>query len=192
MRCNAMKLIVGLGNPGIRYAMTRHNVGFWVIDRLSEEWGIPVHQEKWKASMGSGRVGEERVILLKPLTYMNLSGESVRPALEWLKGGPDDLVVIYDDLDLAPGQIRLRTKGSSGGHRGMQSIIDHLGTNKFKRVKIGIGRPEGPIPVPNYVLSSFSPQEEEPIAEAVDRSVAAIQTYLETTFEQAMNRFNRR
>lgn len=187
-----MKLIVGLGNPGIRYAMTRHNVGFWVIDQLSEEWGVPVRQEKWNAFMGSGRVAGEQVVLLKPLTYMNLSGEAVRPALSWLKGSSDDLVVIYDDLDLAPGQIRLRQKGSSGGHRGMQSIIDHLGTNAIKRVKIGIGRPEGRQPVSDYVLSSFSSSEEELIAEAVERSVAAVRTFMETSFVEAMNRYNKR
>lgn len=187
-----MKLIVGLGNPGTRYAMTRHNVGFWVIDQLSEEWDLPVRQEKWNALVGSGHVAGEQVVLLKPLTYMNLSGEAVGPALSWFKGSPDDLVVIYDDLDLAPGQIRLRQKGSSGGHRGVQSIIDHLGTNVFKRVKIGIGRPEGRQPISDYVLSPFSVSEEEMIRDAVNRSVEAVCTFLETSFVEAMNRFNRR
>lgn len=172
-----MKVIVGLGNPGIRYALTRHNIGFWV--------------EKWKALVGEGQVNGEKVILLKPETYMNLSGESVRPALKWLKCGVENLLVIYDDLDLPPGRIRLRMKGSAGGHRGVQSLIDHLGTQEFKRIKIGIGRPKVPIPVPDYVLGRFGREEEEPIAGAVDRSAAAVQQWLERPFPEVMNQFNR-
>lgn len=191
MRRSDVKVIVGLGNPGIRYALTRHNIGFWVVDRLAEEWKIPVEKERWKALVGEGRVNGEKVVLLKPETYMNLSGESVRPALEWLKCDVESLLVIYDDLDLPPGRIRLRMKGSAGGHRGVQSLVDHLGTQEFKRIKIGIGRPDVPIPIPDYVLSRFAREEEEPIAEAVERSAEAVQQWMEHPFPEVMNRFNR-
>ncbi len=191
VRRSEVKVIVGLGNPGIRYALTRHNIGFWVVDCLAEEWKIPVQKEKWKALVGEGRVNGEKVILLKPNTYMNLSGESVRPALEWLKCGVENLLVIYDDLDLPPGKIRLRIKGSAGGHRGVQSLIDHLGTQEFKRIKIGIGRPNVPIPIPDYVLSRFTREEEEPIAGAVGRSADAVRQWMEHPFPEVMSRFNR-
>lgn len=185
-------MIVGLGNPGIKYAKTRHNIGFWVVDLLSEEWGIPVNKEKWKAEVGEGFVRGEKVFLIKPLTYMNLSGESVRPAIDWLKADIDELVVVYDDLDLPPGQIRLRLKGSSGGHNGMKSLIQHLGTEEFKRIKIGIGRPQGKMPIPDYVLSDFHKSEIESMADAVDRAAEAINCWIDSTFEEAMNRYNKK
>ncbi|MGA8942992.1 MAG: aminoacyl-tRNA hydrolase [Thermoactinomyces sp.] len=187
-----MKLVVGLGNPGIKYAKTRHNIGFWVIDRLSEKWGIPVNREKWRGVTGEGFVHGEKVVLLKPMTYMNLSGESVRAAVDWLKIDLDDLCVIYDDLDLPPGQIRLRLKGSSGGHNGMKSIIRHLGTDQFKRIKLGIGHPAGKRPVIDHVLSSFSKEELEQITDAVDRAKDAVDKWVETNFSQAMNQYNLR
>ncbi|MFC4075541.1 aminoacyl-tRNA hydrolase [Salinithrix halophila] len=187
-----MKVIVGLGNPGMKYALTRHNIGFWVVDRLSEQWGIPCEKDKWKAMVGEGRARGEKVVLLKPETYMNLSGESVRPALDWLKCSIKDLVVIYDDLDLPVGRIRLRLKGGSGGHNGMKSLIGHLGTQEFKRIKIGIGRPSVPMPVPDYVLSRFSQEEEVPIAEAVENAAAAIEGWLDMSFSEVMNRYNQK
>ncbi|TCS94295.1 aminoacyl-tRNA hydrolase [Hazenella coriacea] len=185
-----MKVIVGLGNPGMKYALTRHNVGFWVIDLLSQHWGISISKEKWKAEVGEGVVNGEKVILIKPLTYMNLSGESVRPAMDWLKADLDDLCVIYDDLDMPPGKIRLRLKGSSGGHNGMKSIIQHLGTDQFKRLKVGIGRPTGRIPVPDYVLSHFNQDERITIDDAVDRSAKAMDRWLDSTFLEVMNVYN--
>lgn len=186
-----MKLIVGLGNPGPRYAHTRHNVGFWVIDRLSEQWGIPVNKERWKGLSGSGRVGTESVTLLKPMTYMNLSGESVRPAMDWLKCNVEDVLIIYDDMDLPPGHLRLRLKGSSGGHNGVKSVIQHLGTQSIKRIKIGIGRPQGPQPIPDYVLSPFAPDERDSIVAAVRRAADAVTRWVETdSFLIAMNEFN--
>jgi PTH1 family peptidyl-tRNA hydrolase len=187
-----MKLIVGLGNPGEKYAATRHNVGFWVIDRLAERWQIPVNQSKWKGLTGSGRVMGERVVLLKPMTYMNLSGESVRPACDWLKCDIEDVAVVCDDLDLPPGQLRLRKKGSSGGHRGLESLIEHLGTNEFKRVRIGIGHPAGRMPVVDYVISPFTREERPLIEETVERAAEAIHQWVVSTFDEAMNRFNRR
>ncbi|SDC86105.1 peptidyl-tRNA hydrolase, PTH1 family [Melghirimyces thermohalophilus] len=186
-----MRLIVGLGNPGLKYERTRHNIGFEVIDRLAESWGISVNKEKWKAQVGEGHAGGEKVILMKPQTYMNLSGASVRPALDWLKGDREDLLVVYDDLDLPPGKIRLRLKGSAGGHRGVQSVIDHLGTREFKRIKIGIGRPSTPMPIPDFVLSRFQGAEEKAVAEAVTRSVRAVQEWIDHPFAEVMNRYNR-
>jgi len=186
-----MKVIVGLGNPGMKYALTRHNIGFWVIDELSRRWGIPVTKEKWKAEVGEGMVRGEKVILMKPLTYMNLSGESVRPAMDWLKADLAELCVIYDDLDLSPGRIRLRLKGSSGGHNGMKSLIQHLGTDEFKRVKIGIGRPErGKQTVPDYVLSPFAKNELDLMHEAVSKAADAMETWLDHPFLEVMNRYN--
>jgi peptidyl-tRNA hydrolase, PTH1 family len=186
-----VKLIVGLGNPGPRYENTRHNVGFWVIDRLSEQWGIPVNKEKWKGLSGTGRVGTETVTLLKPMTFMNLSGESVRPAMDWLKCTVDDVLIIYDDLDLPLGHLRLRLKGSSGGHNGVKSVVQHLGTQSIKRIKIGIGRPQTPQPIPDYVLSPFAPDEQDAIVSAVRRAADAVNRWLETdSFLIAMNEFN--
>ncbi|MCS1352379.1 aminoacyl-tRNA hydrolase [Mechercharimyces sp. CAU 1602] len=187
-----MKLIVGLGNPGPRYDLTRHNVGFWVIEELSRRWAIPVTQSKWKGMKGEGRIANEKVVLLMPMTYMNLSGESVREALDWLKADIDDLLVIYDDLDLSPGSLRLRMKGSAGGHNGMKSIIQHLGTDEFKRMKVGIGRPAKRIPVSDYVLSPFSKEESPLIDEAVGAAGDAVKTWMEDSFLVAMNQYNKR
>ncbi|WP_124726312.1 aminoacyl-tRNA hydrolase [Staphylospora marina] len=186
-----MKLIVGLGNPGIRYARTRHNAGFWVIDELSRRWGIPVKKEKWKAEIGEGIVNGEKVILMKPMTYMNLSGEAVRPAKDWLKVDDDNLLVIYDDLDLPPGRIRLRLSGSSGGHNGMKSIIACLGTDRFKRIRIGIGRPDPGVSVPDHVLSPFLSEELDVVMDSVDRAASAVEKWLEADFLTAMNQFNK-
>lgn len=184
-----MKLIVGLGNPGKKYENTRHNIGFWVIDRLSEQWGIPLSKEKWKGMVGEGIVDGEKVVLLKPMTFMNLSGESVRPAMDWLKLSIEDLVVIYDDMDLPLGQVRLRLKGSAGGHNGMKSIIAHLGTDQFKRIKLGIGRPIS-ISVPDYVLSNFSADEMPFAKDASERGAKAVNTWVEESFLMAMNKYN--
>ncbi len=185
-----MKLIVGLGNPGAQYDKTRHNVGFDVIDRCAELFKIEVSEKKWKGVFGSTVIGGEKVFLLKPLTYMNLSGESVRPLLDYYNMTNDDLLVIYDDLDLPVGKIRLRQKGSPGGHNGMKSIIAHLGTNEFKRIRVGIDRPAPGIPITNYVLGKFTPDEKEPILEAIEQSAKACEAWIEKDFLQVMNEFN--
>lgn len=186
-----MKLIVGLGNPGKQYENTRHNVGFWAIDVISTKWNIPITKEKWKASVGEGLFEEEKVVLAKPLTYMNLSGESVRMAIDWLKIDMKDFIVIYDDLDLPVGQVRLKQRGSSGGHNGIKSIIQHLSTDEFYRIKIGIGRPETPQPTAKYVLSPFNTEEGSRINQAVDRSHFAIEMWRKLGFSKAMNEYNR-
>ena len=185
-----MKVIVGLGNPGQRYALTKHNIGFWVVDRLSHKWQIPIDKEKWKAEVGEAMIDGEKILLAKPQTYMNLSGESVRQICDFFQLHMDDLLVIYDDLDLPMGKIRLRLKGSSGGHNGMKSIIDHLKTEKLKRIKIGIGRPEGLESVSDYVLSPFRKEDLSLVEEAVERSVQAVQEWLRVDFNHAMNHFN--
>ena len=137
-----MKLIVGLGNPGDKYQGTRHNVGFDVIDALARQEGLKLTDQKFRSDYTIWRVGDEKVLLVKPYTFMNLSGEAVLPLMSYYNISPDELVVVYDDLDLEPGKLRLRQSGSAGGHNGVKSIIEMLGTQDFKRVKIGIGRPQ--------------------------------------------------
>lgn len=185
-----MKLIVGLGNPGKKYEATRHNVGFEVIDKLAHNLNISLKEEKWKGLFGFEVINGEKIFLLKPLTYMNLSGESVRPLMDFYKIDIDDVLVIYDDLDLPPGKIRLRQKGSHGGHNGIKSLLAHLGTEHFKRIRIGIGRPEPGVPVANYVLSTFTPSEKIDIASAVDQAAKASEEWLYKEFLNVMNSFN--
>lgn len=188
-----MKLIAGLGNPGREYAATRHNVGFMVIDRLARELGVVVEKKMFKALVGQGQLSEEKIVLAKPQTYMNLSGEAVGALLNWYKLTAADLVVIYDDLDLPPGRLRIRPGGGSGGHKGMQSIIQVLGTENFPRVRIGIGRPADPdFETADFVLSRFSPDEAEVIEKALDLAVEAVRSIVQDGVERAMNLYNRR
>jgi len=185
-----MKLIVGLGNPGKQYAKTRHNIGFEVIDELSSRFNIPLDQSKHKGIYGMGFFKGEKVLLLKPLTYMNLSGESIRAVMDYYQIETEDLVVIYDDLDLPAGKIRLRQKGSPGGHNGIKSTVAHLGTQQFNRIRIGIDRPEPGVFVPDYVLGTFTKQEQPVMQEAVKQSAEACETWLDKPFLQVMNDFN--
>lgn len=185
-----MKLVVGLGNPGEKYERTRHNVGFEVIDQCQKHLNIDLKEAKFKGALGSLRSGSEKIFFLKPLTYMNLSGESVRQLMAYYKIEPDDLLVIYDDLDLPPGRIRLRQKGSHGGHNGMKSIMQHIGTDRFNRIRIGIGRPGPGMDIPEYVLGTFSPQDRQQVDEAVDQASAAVQMWTEQDFPMVMNKYN--
>lgn len=185
-----MKVIVGLGNPGKRYERTRHNVGFMVIDELAERLNIQLNQSKFNGLYGIGHVQGEKVILVKPLTYMNLSGECVRPLMDYYNIDDKDLVVIYDDLDLPVGKVRLRQKGSAGGHNGIKSLIQHLGTQEFKRVRIGIGRPKNGMKVPDYVLGTFLDEEQEAIQAAIQHSANACEKWIGTPFLEVMNEFN--
>lgn len=186
-----MKMIVGLGNPGREYAFTRHNIGFEVIDALSDFYKIPVTKSKFQGIFGKGVIDGEEVLLLKPLTYMNLSGEAVIALLHYFKIDPEDLLVIYDDLDLPTGKIRLRMKGSAGGHNGMKSILYHVQTEQFKRLRIGIGRPNGRQPVVDYVLQKFSKEQQPEVQEAIDHAIQACKTWMKLPYEQVMNQFNR-
>lgn len=185
-----MKLIVGLGNPGREYETTRHNIGFMVIDELSKRWNIPLNQQKFKGIYGSGVVGGEKVVLLKPLTYMNLSGESIRPLMDFYKLDVEDFVVMYDDLDLPVGKLRLRMKGSAGGHNGIKSTIAHLGTQEFNRIRIGIDRPKNGMKVVDYVLGRFTSEEMPEVQHSINKSADACEKWLTVPFFQVMNTFN--
>lgn len=185
-----MKLIVGLGNPGRQYEETRHNVGFKVIDRLSERLNIPVDKAKFNGVYGQGIIAGEKVLILKPLTYMNLSGECIRPLMAYYDINVEDLLVVYDELDLPVGKIRLREKGSAGGHNGMKSIIQHLGTQEFKRIRIGVDRPNNGMKIADYVLGRFPTEEAIDVINSIDRSAEASEKWLTTAFLQVMNEFN--
>ncbi len=185
-----VKVIIGLGNPGKSYANTRHNVGFMVVDALSKRLNIPVTASRFKGLLGEGIVNGEKVILLKPQTYMNLSGESVRELLDWYKIDISELLIIYDDLDLPVGQLRLRQKGSAGGHNGVKSIILHTNTDEFKRIKIGINRPPVGWSVADYVLSKFTTSEVAEVVQTIDRAAEATEAWLIEPFEKVMNKYN--
>ena len=185
-----MLLIVGLGNPGTRYRDTRHNAGFQCVDTLAHRWDIPVKERRPKTVLGVGRYGGHEVVLAKPRTFMNNSGEAIAYLLARFGGGPQSLVVIYDDMELAVGRLRIRPSGSDGGHNGMKAIISTLHTIQFARIRLGIGPPpEGQSSV-RYVLGRFSPEEADLIAPAVDRVAEAVECLLEENIDVAMNRFN--
>ncbi|UOE60565.1 aminoacyl-tRNA hydrolase [Priestia filamentosa] len=185
-----MKVIVGLGNPGKQYEHTRHNIGFMIVDELSDRFNIPLNQTKFNGMFGMGHVQGEKVCLLKPLTYMNLSGESLRPLMDYYDVEIEDIVVIYDDLDLPAGKIRLRQKGSPGGHNGIKSIIQHVHTDQFKRVRVGIGRPQTNMKVVDYVLGRFTDDEMISMKKAMERSILACEKWLNEPFLNVMNTYN--
>lgn len=186
-----MYLIAGLGNPGREYENTRHNAGFASIDRLAEKNHISIDMKKFQALCGTGHIGGQKVLLLKPQTYMNLSGESLRAACDFFKIDPEqELIVIYDDISLAPGQLRIRAKGSAGGHNGIKSIISHLGTQVFLRVKVGVGeKPQG-WDLADYVLGHFSKEEQQVMQESFDRAADAAAALLSEEVQQVMNEYN--
>ncbi|CAM4485947.1 aminoacyl-tRNA hydrolase [Paenibacillus tarimensis] len=186
-----MKWIVGLGNPGSTYQSTRHNVGFMVVDTLAKRWGISVTQSKFKALVGEGHVQGERVYLIKPMTYMNLSGETVRAFMDFYKAELDDFIVVYDDLDTEIGKIRLRYQGSAGGHNGIKSIIQHTGTQSFNRVRMGISRPAPGVNIADYVLSPFAKSEHDQLAGMIEAAADALEYALSHPYEQTMARYNR-
>ncbi len=185
-----MKLIIGLGNPGKTYEQTRHNIGFKVIDYLAMKWNAPLTQSKFKGMYSVIHRPEGKVMLLKPLTFMNLSGESVGALMDYYNIQLEDIVVIYDDLDLPTGQLRLRQKGSAGGHNGIKSLIQHLGTQQFNRMRIGISRPPTGMKVPDYVLARFSEEEIPEMAQAVEKSADACELWLSKPYVEVMNQFN--
>ncbi|HJC06175.1 MAG TPA: aminoacyl-tRNA hydrolase [Candidatus Enterocloster excrementipullorum] len=185
-----MYLIAGLGNPTREYEKTRHNVGFDTIDVLADRINTDVAERKFKGLYGKGMLGGEKVILLKPQTFMNLSGESVRAAADFYKIPPDHIIVIYDDISLDVGHLRIRTKGSAGGHNGIKNIIAHLGTQEFPRIKIGVGGKPPRMDLADYVLSRF-PAEERKIMETAFRDAAeAAGVLIAEGPDAAMNRFN--
>lgn len=188
-----MFLIVGLGNPGRQYENTRHNVGFDAIDFLVDEYRIPSSGKQHKAMYGKGIIEGQKVILAKPMTFMNLSGEAVRALVDYYKVDPEtELLVIFDDISLDPGNIRIRKKGSAGGHNGIKSIISHLGTQNFQRIKVGVGEKPKNWDLADYVLGTFSKSDRELVDEALGRAVKAAAMIVRGEIDEAMNLYNKK
>ena len=188
-----MFIIAGLGNPTKEYEGTRHNAGFDVIDRLSEKYNIAVDVKKHRAFIGKGMIAGQKVILAKPQTYMNLSGESIRSLLDYYKVDEEhELLVIYDDISLGVGRLRIRAKGSAGGHNGIKNIIAHLGGQVFPRIKVGVGEKPPKYDLADYVLGHFSKAEKVLMDEGYDNAVRAVEMIVSGDIEGAMNEFNRK
>ena len=187
-----MYLIVGLGNPGRQYVATRHNMGFDVIDKLVEEYRIPQGGVKFNAMYGKGSIGGQQALLMKPLSYMNLSGGPVRDMANYFKIDPEtEMIVIYDDIDTEPGNLRIRKQGSAGGHNGIKDLIKQLGTQKFIRIKVGVGaKPQG-WDLADYVLGRFDSKSRELVEDAQERACKAVEMILSDGPDAAMNEFNR-
>ncbi len=187
-----MRIIVGLGNPGSTYIATRHNIGFDTITRISDEYDIPLDFKKHKALCGKGIIKGEKVLLVQPQTFMNLSGECVRELIDYYKITPNDLIIIYDDISLEVGQLRIRPMGSAGGHNGIKNIIANLGTQEFPRIKIGVGEKPKEWELKDYVLGRFLKEEEPIIRETLDRALKACTVLIKEGIDAAMNEFNRK
>ena len=188
-----MYIIAGLGNPSPQYEKTRHNVGFDTIDAIAKKHNISMNMNKHKSVCGTGYIQGQKVLLLKPQTFMNVSGEAVRAAVDFYKIEPqEELIVIYDDISLAVGRLRLRGKGSAGGHNGIKNIIAHLNTQIFKRIKVGVGEKPRGRDLADYVLGHFSKAERKVMAEGYEKAVSAIELILDDGIEAAMNMYNRK
>lgn len=184
-------IIAGLGNPGLAYANTRHNAGFMGLDELAKMCSIDVKTKKFKGDCGNGTVGGERCLLLKPGTFMNLSGESVSAAADFYKIPPEKVVIIYDDITLPPGKLRIRRKGSAGGHNGMKSIITLLGTDEFPRVRIGVGaKPRPDYDLADWVLSKFTEDDTNALEPALQNAAKAAELIVQGKIDEAMNKFS--
>ncbi len=184
-------MIVGLGNPGRQYETTRHNAGFICLDLIAEQWGIKVTKLKFKSLIGDGRVKGKRLLLLKPQTFMNLSGEAVRDAAEFYKIPPEKIIVIFDDISLEPGKLRIRRKGSDGGHNGMKNIIYHLKNDNIPRIKVGVGaKPNPEYDLADWVLSHFTKDEAKLIKSAAENAIGAAELMTEDKIDMAMSRYN--
>ena len=187
-----MYIIVGLGNPSKQYEGTRHNAGFMTLDVLADRYNIDISEKKHKALCGKGVIEGNKVVLLKPQTFMNLSGESVRAAADFYKVAPEEIIVIYDDISLEPGQLRVRKKGSAGGHNGMKNIIAHLGTQDFPRIRVGVGEKPAGMDLADYVLSRFSKGEQEKMEQAFAEAAEAAAMIAGQGLDKAMNHFNQK
>lgn len=188
-----MYIIAGLGNPSKEYEGTRHNAGFQVIDRIAEKYNISVDAKKHRALIGKGMIAGQKVILAKPQTFMNLSGESIRSLLDYYKiDEENELIVIYDDISLEPGQIRIRAKGSAGGHNGIKNIIQHLGGQVFPRIKVGVGEKPPKMDLADYVLGHFSKEEKAKMDEGYEHAIHALELMLMGEISEAMNEYNRK
>ncbi len=186
-----MYLIVGLGNPGREYLDTRHNMGFAAVDAICAKYDITLSKEKFRAVYGEGRIGGEKVLVAKPQTYMNLSGESVREICDWFKLEPEEIIVIYDDISLPVGKIRIREKGSAGGHNGIKNIIYQLSCDVFPRIKIGVGAPVHPdFDMKDFVLGKFSEEEKKTMVETIIKVADAVEALILHGAKAAMNQYN--
>ena len=185
-----MYLIVGLGNPEEEYSKTRHNMGFYTINKISQQYNIEVKQNKFQALYGSGMIEKEKVILLKPQTYMNLSGNSVKEVVDFYKIEKEKILVIYDDMDIEPGKIKIRKKGSAGGHNGMKSIIQMIGTEEFPRIRVGIGRPIHKDDEINYVIGAIPEEDLKRLDEGIEKAQKAVEEILRNGVDSAMNKYN--
>ena len=186
-------IIVGLGNPSKEYENTRHNIGFDTIDAIADKYNINVMELKHRAKIGKGYIGGDKVILAKPLTYMNLSGESVRAIIDYYKAEPEtELIVISDDISLPPGQIRVRKRGSAGGHNGLKNIIKHLGSENFQRIRMGVGEKPKDYDLVDWVLGHFNKEDRKAVDEAIGKAVQAVEMMLQDGADAAMNEFNRK
>lgn len=187
-----VKVIVGLGNPGMKYAKTRHNLGFWVVDLLSERWQMPLTKHKFKAKYAEGVIRGERAILVKPQTFMNRSGESIGDLMRFYQPALENLLVIYDDLDLIPGLIRIKRSGSAGGHNGMGNIINHLKSQEFPRLRVGIGQTPPFMDTADYVLQGFDQSEIKIVQEACLNAANAAEMWLSEDIVSVMNHYNKK
>lgn len=187
-----MYLIVGLGNPESDYSKTRHNMGFNVINKLSEKYGIEVNKSKFKGLVGNGIIEGEKVVLLKPQTFMNLSGESVIEAMNFYKIQKENLIIIYDDVDIEPGNIRIRKNGSAGSHNGMKSVIEHIKTEDFVRIRVGIGKPKEHIDMINHVIGHILEDELNTLDEGISAAKESVVEMLKNSIDSAMNKFNKK
>ena len=184
-------LVVGLGNPDKKYAFTRHNSGFLCVDMLAEKYGFAVKKLKFKSLLGDAEIGGHRCLVLKPQTYMNLSGEAVRDAAQFYKIPPERIVVLFDDISLDVGKIRIRRKGTDGGHNGIKNIIYHLNSDRFPRIKIGVGKkPHPDYDLADWVLSEFKKDEEAPLKTALENACSAVELLLDGEIDKAMNLYN--
>lgn len=185
-----MFCIVGLGNPGQQYQQTRHNAGFLVVDRIAAKCDLKINKNNFSSCFGQGLIGTEKLFLVKPQTFMNLSGEAVSPLVSYFKIPLERLLIIYDDLDLPLGTIRIRLSGSAGGHNGLTSVIQSLGTNQIARIRVGIGRPPNQQPVPDYVLTPFQGEALELFLRTIDKAALAAVSFVTDGPAFTMNQFN--
>lgn len=185
-----MYLIVGLGNPGNEYENTRHNMGFKVLNKLSEKYNIPITKKKFNGNYGTGIIENEKVILLEPQTYMNLSGEAIKPMLDFYKVAPSNLLIIYDDIDVEPGKIKIRMKGGPGTHNGMKSVVKEVGTEEFPRVRVGIGQPIIKLAMVDYVIGYVPEEELKILNDGIEKAEEAVEEILKHGINYAMNKFN--
>ncbi|MBR5773566.1 MAG: aminoacyl-tRNA hydrolase [Clostridia bacterium] len=190
---NVEYIVVGLGNPDRKYEGTKHNVGFMLMDVLAEKYGLKINKIKYKSVVCDTVIEGKRVLLMKPQTYMNNSGEAIREAAQFYKIPPQNIIVIFDDISLEPGKLRIRKNGSAGGHNGLKSIIYHLNSDQFPRIKIGVGaKPHPDYDLASWVLSGFSKENAEQVKSALDSAVSALEMMLKGQTDMAMNKFNQR